>query len=121
MGKNETRRSRCTSRSSDPVMRKRPVESSERSCTLRDVARLAGVSTATVSRVLNGSGLVTDKTRGRVMLVIAGLKYRPSPHASELGRQNRGIPRKKTYSVDALPYPDTNVRGAAKAKSREAA
>jgi len=55
------------------------------------------------------------------MLVIAGLKYRPSPYASELGRQNRGIPRKKTYSVDALPYPDTNVRGAAKAKSREAA
>ena len=121
MGRNETRRSPPASPRYDQVMKKKPVESRERSSTLRDVARLAGVSTATVSRVLNHSGTVTGETRGRVMLAIAGLKYRPSPYASELGRQNRGIPRKKTYSVDALPYPDTNVRGAAKAKSREAA
>lgn len=45
--------------------------------TLLDVARLAGVSTATVSRVLNDSGKVGQATRDRVRAAIDTLGYTP--------------------------------------------
>jgi hypothetical protein len=104
----------------DQDMTKRPVESSERSCTLRDVARVAGVSTATVSRVVNGSGTVNRETSDRVMLAIADLKYRPSLDASQLGRKNRGIPRKKTCTVDMRPH-SSGASIVTKARARTAA
>lgn len=43
--------------------------------TLYDVARLAGVSAMTVSRVINGTKRVSDETRQRVAVAIAQLKY----------------------------------------------
>lgn len=43
--------------------------------TLRDVARLAGVSPATVSRVINGKSQVSDSTRSRVWDAIEKLGY----------------------------------------------
>lgn len=52
--------------------------------TIRDVARRAGVGSATVSRVLNNSPLVTESTRSRVMQAIADLKYAPNPTARRL-------------------------------------
>lgn len=45
--------------------------------TLADVARLAGVSTATVSRVLNAPALVRQPTRERVEAAVAALGYTP--------------------------------------------
>jgi len=71
-----------------------------RSCTLTDIARLAGVSTATVSRVVNGSGTVSRKMKSKVLSAISGLRYRPNAHAAQLGRENRGIPRTRSaYSA----------------------
>ncbi|HEX5283014.1 MAG TPA: LacI family DNA-binding transcriptional regulator [Bryocella sp.] len=54
------------------------------------IARRAGVSTATVSRTLNGSPLVREKTAERVRKVIAGLGYVPNSGARSLssGRSN---------------------------------
>ena len=49
------------------------------SVTIKDVARRAGVSTATVSRVLNGVGSVEDRTRRRVEDAARDLRYTPSP------------------------------------------
>jgi LacI family sucrose operon transcriptional repressor len=49
--------------------------------TIKDVASKAGVSTATVSRVLNKSGDVTDKTRRKVERAISDLKYQPDAMA----------------------------------------
>jgi DNA-binding LacI/PurR family transcriptional regulator len=48
------------------------------SVTIRDVARQAGVSTATVSYVLNDSRPVSAETRRRVLMVVEELGYRPS-------------------------------------------
>jgi LacI family transcriptional regulator len=45
---------------------------------IKEVAKKAGVSIATVSRVLNGSGLVTQGTRDRVLKVIKDLNYKPN-------------------------------------------
>lgn len=64
--------------------------------TIKQVAERAGVSTATVSYVLNGTGNVTDATRQRVQSIMAELNYQPS-HAA---RSMRG----RSYTLGlALP------------------
>jgi DNA-binding LacI/PurR family transcriptional regulator len=51
---------------------------------IRDVARLAGVSYQTVSRVLNNSESIRDTTKQRVLDVIAQVGYRPNQAARAL-------------------------------------
>ena len=60
-----------------------------------DIARAAGVSTATVSRVLNKSDLVSPETRERVKAVIDELGYQPNVSA-------RGLRGAKTDTVGIL-------------------
>ncbi|MBX9244606.1 LacI family DNA-binding transcriptional regulator [Actinotalea ferrariae] len=55
-----------------------------RAATIFDVARLAGVSHQTVSRVVNGVPNVRPATRERVQHAIAQLRYSPSPAARSL-------------------------------------
>jgi LacI family transcriptional regulator/LacI family repressor for deo operon, udp, cdd, tsx, nupC, and nupG len=64
----------------------KPVTSTprQRPPTIRDVARHAGVSVATVSRVLNDSPLVTTGTRERVRAAIDELGFRRSSTARNL-------------------------------------
>lgn len=52
--------------------------------TLEEVAKRAGVSTATVSRVLNGTVSVRESTRRRVLAAAQALNYFPNIHASAL-------------------------------------
>lgn len=52
--------------------------------TINDVARLAGVSKKTVSRVINQSPLLNGDTRRRVEEVIADISYVPNPQARAL-------------------------------------
>lgn len=54
--------------------------------TIKDVARVAGVSTQTVSRVLNDRSDVSVDTRARVQQVITGLGYSPNVFARNLSR-----------------------------------
>jgi DNA-binding LacI/PurR family transcriptional regulator len=63
-------------------------------CTLKHIAEIAGVSTATVSRVANGAESVSSRTRVRVESAMSQLKYRPNTLAAALARSNAGIPRK---------------------------
>jgi len=55
--------------------------------TIRDVARQAGVSVATVSRVLNNSALVSPETRELVLQAVSQLGYRPNANAQALASQ----------------------------------
>jgi len=54
---------------------------------IADVAALAGVGVATVSRVMNGSAQVRPATRDRVLEAIRALNYRPSSVARSLSLQ----------------------------------
>lgn len=53
---------------------------------LRDVAQAAGVSVTTVSRFLNGTLDLPDRTRTAVEAAIRQLNYQPNPHARRLSR-----------------------------------
>ena len=46
--------------------------------TIYDISQKAGVSTATVSRVLNGSGNVSPSTQEKVMAIIEKYDYIPN-------------------------------------------
>jgi len=73
-----------------------PVE--HRKPTMSDVARLAGVGTMTVSRVLSGTVRVSAETTQRVQTAIEQLKYRPNV----LARAFRG---QRSHSIGLiLPY-----------------
>ncbi|MGE5576920.1 MAG: LacI family DNA-binding transcriptional regulator [Syntrophothermus sp.] len=69
--------------------------------TIRDVARRAGVSTATVSYVINRSVPVSEDTRSRVERAIRELSYRPSGLARGLAGQ-----RIRILGVAALGFND---------------
>lgn len=56
--------------------------------TMREVARLAGVSIKTVSRVINDEPAVSEDLRGRVLTAAAQLGYRPNFTASTLRRSS---------------------------------
>lgn len=65
--------------------------------TIIDVAREAGVSRTTTSRVLNDSPHVDPDTRRRVLEAMERLSYSPSPAARRLGAR-------RTWSVDAVAF-----------------
>jgi LacI family transcriptional regulator len=74
------------------------VMKKQRRTTLEDVARAAGVSMMTVSRVINNKGRISQETRNRVFEIIENLDYRPN-HAA------RTLVTNKTFMV-ALVEPD---------------
>jgi len=57
---------------------------------IKDIAREAGVSTATVSHVINNTKYVSDETREKVQRAIEEFNYHPNAHAQmlALGRSN---------------------------------
>jgi LacI family transcriptional regulator len=59
--------------------------------TVYDIARVAGVSTATVSRVMRGSPLVNQDTRERVLAVIEALDFVPDANAQGLSNRRKDV------------------------------
>ncbi|MFN3949834.1 LacI family DNA-binding transcriptional regulator [Microbacterium sp.] len=107
-------------------------DKASRTANIFDVARLAGVSHQTVSRVLNDMPNVRPATRARVEQAIAQLRYSPSPAARALvTRRTRTIglvtpgtvdfgpssiamnfnfaARAARYNVDAISSPQNDV------------
>jgi LacI family transcriptional regulator len=68
--------------------------------TLEDVARLTGVSSQTVSRVVNGHPYVSDVTRRRVQDAIRKLGYRPNRAARSLATQRTCMLGIVTFGID---------------------
>jgi DNA-binding LacI/PurR family transcriptional regulator len=59
--------------------------------TIDEVARVSGVSVATVSRAIRGLPNVSPHTRDRVMAAVAELDYRPDPNAARLAAGRTGV------------------------------
>jgi DNA-binding LacI/PurR family transcriptional regulator len=74
--------SRAPIRAAVPKPRRRPPSSSP--IRLADIAREAGVSTATVSRVINNVSYVSDAIRERVLALVRARDYYPNAHARSL-------------------------------------
>lgn len=55
--------------------------------TIKDVAQLAGVSVATVSRHINNSGYVSEKSKEKVVSAIKSLNYMPNEVARSLNKK----------------------------------
>ncbi len=66
--------------------------------TIKDVSKLAGVSVATVSRVINNNGYVKEETKNMIMKAMKSLNYQPNVMA-------RGLAGKNTSTI-ALLVPD---------------
>jgi LacI family transcriptional regulator len=86
--------------------------------TIRDVARVAGYSVATVSRVLNASGPVADETRRRVREAATSLRFSPNVAA-------RSLSTSRTHTIGVL-LPDLHgeffsevIRGIDQAAQRQ--
>jgi transcriptional regulator with XRE-family HTH domain len=78
------------------------TESNLRPATVKDVAGQAGVSVATVSRVVNGADNVTAETKTRVLTAVSNCNIALT-YARRLGRANRSIPKRRGAHVPALP------------------
>ena len=76
-----------------------------RKATIKEVARASGVSTQTISRVLNQRPDVAPETRGRILQIIGEMGYTPSALA-------RGMIRRRSLTIGVL-FPRLNLNGTA--------
>jgi LacI family transcriptional regulator len=60
-----------------------------------EIAKQAGVSIATVSRALNNTGSIREKTRQKILNISRELNYKPNPIA-------RGLSRKRTDTIGVI-------------------
>src|SRR6476661_5365544 len=81
----------------------KPRTASDSTVTMEDVARVAGVSTITVSRALRDSPLVTEQTREKIRKIAAEQGYRFNISA-------RNLRMRRSYSV-AVVVEMTPVKG----------
>ena len=74
--------------------------------TMKDVATLAGVSTATVSHVVNGTKKLSPETTERVLMAIAEVNYTPNTLAKSLRSGQTHTIGVLVEDIRGLPVPD---------------
>ncbi len=79
--------------------------------TLKDVARLAGVSPKTVSRVVNRDPMVAEETRSNVERLVAELGYVPNDAARRMRTQTSRVVGFLTDVIATTPHSVDIVRG----------
>ncbi|MEF3303829.1 LacI family DNA-binding transcriptional regulator [Paenibacillus sp. GYB003] len=67
------------------------------SYTIMDIAKLAGVSKSTVSRVVSGKGYISPEARAKVTDAIERLQYKPNAVA-------RAMVAQRTYNIGVIVY-----------------
>lgn len=72
----------------------------KRQCTLKEIAELAGVSRATVDRVIKGKGPVAKKTQDKIKVILEKVDYQPNFMAQSL--------RKREVLKIAIIIPDSD-------------
>lgn len=80
--------------------------------TIKDVAKKAGVSFKTVSRVLNNDTAVRDSTRAKVLAAVEALDYRPNIMARSLRSQRTHTIGFITDHIATTPYAGQILQGA---------
>ncbi|MEM8861087.1 MAG: LacI family DNA-binding transcriptional regulator [Chloroflexota bacterium] len=85
--------------------------------TIEDVARAAGVSKQSVSRVINNKGELSSKTRERIQKAIKDLGYRPSRLAQAMKTSQSGLIGLVVSDITNPYFPEV-VRGVQDAASR---
>jgi DNA-binding LacI/PurR family transcriptional regulator len=80
------------------------VKPGKKLSSIRDVAKAAGVSPMTVSRVLNSPELVAEPTRERVQAVIRKLDYMVNELARPLGKSRRPVISILALNLATTPY-----------------
>lgn len=79
------------------------MQNQPRRPTLHDVADLAGVSSQTVSRVINNNDRVSDETRKKVMDIIDQIGYRPN-------RAAQMLTARRSFTIEVLTSdPETSL------------
>ena len=74
--------------------------------TMKDVAELAGVSTATVSHVVNGTKHLSHETTERVLMAIAKANYTPNTVAKSLRSGQTHTVGVLVEDIRGMPVPD---------------
>eukprot|EP01133_Synstelium_polycarpum_P026023 gene26023-31260_t len=90
--------------------RKRNAHRNADTPTLADVARLAGVSDITASRVVRNKGPIADATRAKVLAAIAELGYIPNRAAGSLASSGSTLMSVLLPSLSNIVFPDV-LRG----------
>ena len=75
---------------------------------LEDIARKAGVSRSTVSRVINNDRRVRDKTREHVLSIIRAEDFQPNPAARALVKRQTDIIGVVIPTVENIFFTDNN-------------
>lgn len=94
----------------DTVFKSAIMEPMTKSITIHDIARKAGVSPSTVSRVINNNTPVAEEKRRRVLAAVSSLGYRPSALAQSLARGRSGVAGVLTQDI-ASPFYGEILKG----------